>query len=172
MAYVPIYKTVGREIFKRAYLCDLNLLSEEDMQKRAGFLKIAILTVISASLLIGCSKTAEVKDSKPMTPDEAAVVKVVEDALKLYETAEWQKLVDTYYTKDAIMTRKGVKYDPASWVATAGNPWKTTGKYKITKYSVDGDTAKVVTKWNRYGTETFHLVRQNGAWKIYKETNP
>lgn len=143
------------------------------MNKLTGVMKIAILAVISVSLLIGCNKTAEVKDIKPMTPDEAAVVKLVKDALKLYETAEWQKLVDTYYTKDAIMTRKGVKYDPAGWVATAkpGRPFKTTGKYKITNYSVDGDTAKVVTKWKGGGTETLHLVRQDGTWKIYKETS-
>ncbi len=143
------------------------------MNRRMGVFKIAILTVISVFLLIGCNKTAEVKDSKPMTPDEVAVVQLVEDALKLYETAEWQKLVDTYYTKDAIMTIKGVKYDPAGWVAAQkpGKPFKTKGKYKITKYSVDGDTAKVVTKWKR-GTETLHLVRQDGAWKINKETNP
>lgn len=135
--------------------------------------KSIMIAAISMPLLIGCNKTAEVKDSKPMTPDEAAVVQLVEDALKLYETAEWQKLVDTYYTKDAIMTRKGVKYDPAGWVAsqTPGKPFKTKGRYTITKYSVDGDTAMVVTKWKR-GTETLHMIRNNGVWKIHKETNP
>ena len=143
------------------------------MNTKIGFLKNAILAVIAILILFGCNKAAEIKDSKPMTPDEVTVVQVVEDALKLYETAEWQKLVDTYYTKDAIMTRKGVKYDPAGWVAsqTPGKPFKTKGKYKITKYSVDGDAAIVVTKWGS-ATETLHLIRQGDAWKINKETNP
>lgn len=141
------------------------------MNRGTGVFKIAILIVISLSLLIGCNKTAEVKDSRPMTPDEVAVVGLVEDALKLYETAEWQKLVDTYYTKDAIMTSRGVTYDPAGWIAAQDKPFTTTGKYTITKFTVDGDTAKVVTKWKRT-TETLHLVRQDGTWKIKKETNP
>lgn len=143
------------------------------MKIRTGAFKNAIIAVLAILLLLGCNKTTEIKDSKPMTPDEVAVVQLVEDALKLYETAEWQKLVDTYYTRDAIMTSKGIKYDPDGWVAaqTPGKPFKTKGKYKITKYSVDGDAAIVVTKWGN-ATETLHLVRQDGAWKINKETNP
>lgn len=141
------------------------------MNPRIRTFKNAIIIMIPILLLLGCNKTAEVKDAKPMTPDEVAVVQLVEDALKLYETAEWQKLVDTYYTKDAIMTSKGVKYNPAGWVAAQGKPFKTKGKYKITKYLVDGDAAIVVTKWKR-GTETLHLIRLDGAWKIKKETNP
>lgn len=135
-------------------------------------LKGVILAVISVSLLIGCNKATEVKDSKPMTADETAAVLTVKGALSLYETGQWQNIVDTYYTDDATLTSRGTKYDKAGWVkANSGN--KGMGlTYKITEYSVEGDTAKVKAKFKR-GSETYHLARQaGGGWKIKEETNP
>ena len=81
--------------------------------------------------------------------------------------------MDTYYTDDAILTSRGTKYDKAGWVKANSNNKGMKLNYKITDYSVDGDTAKVTAKHKKGGSETYHLVRQaDGGWKIKEETNP